>query len=612
VAAVAVLAAGLASWAGAAGPKGKIDFKAAPAVYGGDALFAFSGMEGETPWAMPVVGRTLTDGLGIRFELPKNPTIRIRLPEPGMSALTFQMVTGDTIVATVPWDTEPLIIAFVAPNVVAGRVPLSCRVGYEGGDANALMLRKDFEGRTTFSFCYETQPAAAAPPVPAPPAKGAAPRLVAPAYREPKVPLQEAANAGLGAAVESFMEARLDYYRHAEAAPVDSDRAQVRALAKAYSVLRVNECAPEADFKFHWTTLSRWPQREMSLWGSAFNSLGLMHVDPKLAKEALLAVYAFQAESGAIPAHMAPAAAAATADVSQPPILAWAAWQVYLYDQARDKVFLEKAFDASQKHVTWFLKKRRVDGEAPPNKSLESGTPLFFWQSAEEAGVEASPRFDGGGTFAAVDLSCYLASECWSLQAMAQRLGYGELAKTWGTRAEAIAAAARAELWDEERGFFFDRKAAGGERLGTWSAAGLLPLWSGVATPEQAARLKGHLLSKKFWTPLPLPVVAHDDPGFKMNLWRGATFVNMNYLVMRGLQKYGYAREAADLRDKTLAAVAGWYGKTGCLWEYYDGDEEQSPRDLPRSGAAGGPITSIADCNWTAALYIDMMLRIKP
>ena len=166
---------------------------------------------------------------------------------------------------------------------------------------------------------------------------------------------------------------------------------------------------------------------------------------------------------------------------------------------------------------------------------------------------------------------------------MAQQLGYRELAKTWGNRGDAIAAAARKELWDDQRGFFFDRKGPGGEWLDTWSYAGLLPLWSGVATPDQAARVKNHLLSKKFWTALPVPVLATDDPAFKKELWSGPVWVNVNYLLIRGLQRYGYSREAAEVREKTLGAVADGYHKTGVLWEYYDPTGEKLPSEMART-----------------------------
>ncbi len=181
-----------------------------------------------------------------------------------------------------------------------------------------------------------------------------------------------------------------------------------------------------------------------------------------------------------------------------------------------------------------------------------------------------------------------------------------------GARGDAIAAAARRELWDDKRGFFFDRKGPGGEWLDTWSYAGLLPLWSGVASPEQAARLKDQLLSKKFWTVVPVPVVATDDTAFKKDLWSGATWVNVNYMLFRGLQRYGFAPEAAELREKTLTAVADGYRKTGTLWEYYDPEGQKLPSELVRSGGSGAATTPIGDYNWTAALYIDMILRPKP
>jgi neutral trehalase len=280
----------------------------------------------------------------------------------------------------------------------------------------------------------------------------------------------------------------------------------------------------------------------------------------------------------------------------------------------RDGRLLERAFDVSQKHVVWYMKNRRLDGEPPPTQPLEYGTPLYAWKSGEESGADNSPRFDGGAQFAALDLSCYLANECYVLQAMAQKLGYRELAKTWGVRGDAIAEAARRQLWDPERGFFFDRKGPGGEWIGVWSHTGFLPLWAGVATPEQAAKLKEHLVSKKFWTAAPVPSVARDDPNYKADMWRGPTWMNMNYLILRGLQRSGFAAEAAELRERTLAAVAEWYGKTGALYEFYDCDGQTAPGELDRKGrlASGQGDPVISDYGWTAAVYVDLLLRPKP
>jgi hypothetical protein len=569
------------------------DFSHVPNVYGPGEPFVFSGLDGPTSWQEPMIGHALADGLGIRLDLPKSPTIRIRPPAPGLSALKWQMATNDTWVATVPWDAEPMIVIFADRNHVVGRLPLSFRVNLEGGDTNAILLQTEREGRTHFSFCYDPTPTP-----PPPPGK----KVV---YESP---VMRGAQDGYKVSVEGVLDGRLDLFRAMPVPPENVDKYWNPTVPKAFAVLRANENSPEGTIPGRWASPARGAIRDLWLADAAFSALGLMHMDAKYAKEALTAVYAYQKEDGMIPGRIAQAGAG---EVSGPPILGWAAWQVYAQDKMQDREFLEKSFDAVQKHVTWYMKKRRMDGEPPPTKSLEWGTPLYAWASAEEAGTEGSPRFKDGAAFAAVDLSCYLANECYALQMMAQRLGFGELAKTWGLRGDAIADAARRELWNSEQGFFFDRKGPGGEWLETWSYAGLLPMWAGVATPDQAARLKNHLLSKKFWTAAPVPTLATDDKAFKNSLWSGAVSLNVNYLVIRGLQRCGYAHEASEIREKTLDMVAENYRKTGVLWECYDPEGANSAAEVRRTSPAGGA-TSIADYNWTAALFVDMILRPKP
>jgi hypothetical protein len=595
VAAVLVLAvAGLASGQGL---KPQRDYSRMPTVYGGGSLFTFSGLDGNTEFATPVTAITTDDGLGFRFDLPKSPTLVIRPPAPGMSTIQWKMVTNDTLVGVVSWDTEPLVIVFASRNQVIGRLPPNFRISQEGGDTSSVLLKNDVDGRTLFSFCFDPSPTE----VEVKDSKGKPVKdYISPAARG-------AAN-GYKISIEAVLDTRIDWYKRLPEVPQSLDKWWVRTAPKAFSVMRANLYAPEGTIKNPWPTPARAPLRDQWMADTAFDCLGLMHIDPKLAKGALENLYAFQDDAGMIPGHLTLQGAS---DVSGPPLLGWVAWQVYSQDSVPDQKFLVRSFDVIQKHVTWYLKKRRMGGEPPATQDLADGAPLYFWQSAEEAGVEACPRFKGAA-FAAVDLSCYLANECYALQTMAQTLGYGELAKTWGRRGDSISAAARKQLWDEARGFFFDRTAADGEFLPTWSYAGFMPLWSGVATPEQAARIKNHLLSKKFWTGLPVPVLATDDPAYRKDLWSGPVWVHNNYLVIRGLQRFGFSREANELREKTLGTIADGYRKTGTLWEYYDPAAEKLPSEMNRSGGSGAATRPIGDYNKTAALFIDMILRPKP
>jgi glycogen debranching enzyme len=85
--------------------------------------------------------------------------------------------------------------------------------------------------------------------------------------------------------------------------------------------------------------------------------------------------------------------------------------------------------------------------------------------------------------------------------------------------------------------------------------------------------------------------VAQNDPSFTpTNFWRGPVWVNLNWMAVRALQRYGFDAEAADLRARTLSLVA----RTPTPYEYYN----------PRTGdGLGSP-----NYGWTAALYIDLAL----
>ena len=541
-----------------------------PNVYGEGILFAFSGIDGPTSWATPVVAST-TRLPGLAFHLPRDPKVLVRMTSVEAESLRWRIVTNDLMAADFQGEPYALVIGFASRNLVVGRVPRGTRIAQEGGGPECALLRKTDGDRTQFAFAYDA---------------GSGVRAA------------DTASGGLSTSLESLIENRLDFYKNLPGLPHGTDPRVVNAFAKAFSVMRANTYTREGPILTRWTTPDRWPDRDIYLRASAFQGLGLMHLDAVLAEEALLAVCTFQDKSGFIPGRMSPGGCS---DISQPPLLGWASSQVYPNDRRKEQKVLQTLYEAADRHVTWLLANRRIgDGW------------LFAWKSGEESGAANSPRFDGGADFAAIDLASYLAHECRVLQDMAQQLRYREIARKWDRTATAIEEAAREHLWHEDRGFFFDRKGPGGEWVDMWTSAGLLPLWAGIATKEQAAQMIRHLKEKdKFWTALPVPSVAHDDPKFAKDMGRGPTWVTTNYLIIRGLQRYGYKAEAESLRARTIEAVADWYGRTGVLYEFYDCDNQTPPAELDRKGhqSRDSAQAVIGDYNPTAALYVDLLLR---
>ncbi len=70
----------------------------------------------------------------------------------------------------------------------------------------------------------------------------------------------------------------------------------------------------------------------------------------------------------------------------------------------------------------------------------------------------------------------------------------------------------------------------------------LFPLITGRMPQAIADRLVQHLTDPtEFWTSYPVPSVALNDPKFNpLQMWRGPTWANINYLLIDGLFRSGY------------------------------------------------------------------------
>lgn len=200
--------------------------------------------------------------------------------------------------------------------------------------------------------------------------------------------------------------------------------------------------------------------------------------------------------------------------------------------------------------------------ERDPNKNG-----LSRWRSSIETGMD--DQHERGGVWRSdydegVDLNCYLYMECLAFAELAQHRGCEELAAEYRAIAEARKSAVRG-MWDEADGFFYDRDERDGSVTRVKSASGLTPLWAGIATKEQAERLvKEHILNPgEFWRGYPIPALAGTEPGYSpVHLegdigcnWRANTWAPTNYMVMHGLARYGYDREAAALAESFMGLI---------------------------------------------------------
>lgn len=114
------------------------------------------------------------------------------------------------------------------------------------------------------------------------------------------------------------------------------------------------------------------------------------------------------------------------------------------------------------------------------------------------------------------------------------------------------------------------------QRIGSWP--GFLAMWAEVATPEQAERMvKENLLDEKaFWAPFGVRTLSKYEKMYTIrasgnpSCWLGPVWGISNYMVFRGLVKYGFEREAAALAEKSVHLFETDIAVSGELHEYYD------------------------------------------
>jgi glycogen debranching enzyme len=180
-----------------------------------------------------------------------------------------------------------------------------------------------------------------------------------------------------------------------------------------------------------------------------------------------------------------------------------------------------------------------------------------------------------------------------ALAEIAAILGLGEDAKEWRRRAGELAARMDRHFWDERAGVYWATHQH--TPIRTLTPFNLYPLLTGRLDAQKRQRLLEHLLNpREFWLEHPIATVAKSDPHYDPNqMWRGPTWVNINYLFIEGLVKNGYHEHARALRDKTLALLM----RENDIYEYYNPETGCPP---PRAASVFG---------WSSAVFIDLAIK---
>jgi len=364
-------------------------------------------------------------------------------------------------------------------------------------------------------------------------------------------------------------------------------------------------------------------------WDSWMTSVVLGQVEADLGQRGRFAVYEQGAvlnfldhadDDGVVPIQLSPKGALTHGDPSRSggfrenmhkPVLAQHA--ALLVGRADDDAWLAPHLAAVERFVDRYLESH-----------VDRATGLAYWQSDFAVGVDNDPSvyYRPERSTAAIYLNALLHRELLALGALLERAGRNTDATLRRGQAEDLAEAIRARCWDERDGTFYSADLAlrpidaddwlhrGAPRrwdslllrVDSWSS--FLPMWSGLATQEQAERMVARLREPRtFAARYGVRTLSALEQAYSLRAsnnpsnWLGPVWGVSNYLVFRGLVGYGFHDDANRLAERTVELFGRDLDAHGALHEFYDPDN-------------GRPIMTRGFQNWNF-LVLNMIAHLE-
>jgi len=195
--------------------------------------------------------------------------------------------------------------------------------------------------------------------------------------------------------------------------------------------------------------------------------------------------------------------------------------------------------------------------EAPPRESQQRG----HVRAATAASLASLCTTD----ILPVDLNALLHKLEDTIAALSAQAGDAEAAQAFERQAHARRAAIGELFWDPQQGAFFDHDWRLGARRSCLTAASLVPLFVGVATPGQAEAL-ARTVSQRLLAHggLSTTECGSDQQWDRPNGWAA-----LQWMAVRGLADYGHEALSGTIARRWLATVAALYEREGKLVEKY-------------------------------------------
>lgn len=305
-------------------------------------------------------------------------------------------------------------------------------------------------------------------------------------------------------------------------------------------------------------------------WDNFFAGLIAGLSSKELAYSNLIGILNERTPQGFVP-NFAYATGQCSADRSQPPVGSTMLLEVYR--KFRDKWIVEEMYPALLRWNEWFVENRMNASGALCWGSNE--IPVQYgnrWEvdgvhstygAALESGLDNSPMYDDVPFDAErnrlaledVGLTGLFVMDCLSLIELAREIGREADITVLQERLHK-AEGGMEGLWDEERGFYYNRRTDTGAFSRRISPTNFYALFAPSVPHERLRRIadEHYYNAEEFYGDWMLPSIARNDPAYAdQNYWRGRVWAPLNFLVYLALRRTDLDDVRKDLAAKSRA-----------------------------------------------------------
>lgn len=287
---------------------------------------------------------------------------------------------------------------------------------------------------------------------------------------------------------------------------------------------------------------------------------------------------------------------------SQPPLLTSFIWDIYDTYKMDKKWLAKMIIVAEQEYQTVWM------GTAKPNaRQVHLGLSRYYdfnylHDIAEtESGWDMTPRFGRKCLdYLPVDLNALLYKYEMDFARYYRLTDDKRAAVKWEVAADYRKQTMDKLMWSNLRGLYYDYNFAKQKRGTVSSLAGFFPLWAGMVDKKQAEQMVKAL--RRFeqrggLATTDVQQLSQYVPGSVPTQWAYPNgWAPLHFLIVKGLQRYGYGKDARRIAMKWLKTNLEWFNKHGIFLEKYN---VVSPDKPP----AKGLYPSQTGFGWTNAVF---------